>query len=131
YGLELIYPFDTECVVRNDGKVTFEGDFEPERPPDDKDWPPFKAFAPGHYGMTSCLDIEPPEGYVLRTEPHPRYFTDPDNTTPCMVPGHIQGEWWPRIFFVVFKAPPQGHFHVFCKGEPYGQLLVVPRKVTY
>lgn len=132
YPLELVYPFDAECVVTNlGGKVSFQGDFEPERPSDDPDWPPFKAFAPGHYGMTSSLDISPPEGYVIRTECHPRYFTDTTYSTPCMLPGHLQGEWWPRIFFVVFKAPPPGLPHIFRKGEPYGQLLIVPRKVVY
>lgn len=132
YGLELIYPFDTECIVTNvNGRAFFQGDFEPERLDSDRDWPPFKAFAPGHYGMTSSLDIEPPEGYVIRTECHPRYFTDTTYSTPCMLPGHIQGEWWPRIFFVVFKVPPPGLPHIFRKGEPYGQILIVPHKVSY
>ncbi|MFZ8477729.1 hypothetical protein ACO1MN_15820, partial [Staphylococcus aureus] len=64
-------------------------------------------------------------------EPHPRYYTDDTGTVPLCVPGHIQGEWWSKIFFVVFKAPSPGQKHVFKKGEPYGQILVLPKKMTY
>lgn len=30
------------------------------------------------------------------------------------MPGHIHSAFWPRIFFVVFKAPGPGQTHVFC-----------------
>jgi hypothetical protein len=140
YGHELIYPFKSECcVTRRHGQVFFEGDFSGE------DWnmneqgntingqepkkttPPMMSFAPGHYGMSSSLDMEPPEGYVIRTEPHPRFFTDETGTVPCLLTGHIQ-RWWSRIFFVVFKAPREGETHIFRAGEPYGQVLFVPQK---
>lgn len=133
YGLELLYPFDTECHVKIvNGKLFFECDFSEEN----KDCPyvelpPFSNFAPGHFGMTSSLDIEVPPGYVLRTEPHPRYYTDITNTVPCCIPGHLQTEWWPKIFFVVFKNPMPGQTLIFRKGEPYGQVLVVPRQINY
>lgn len=131
YGLELLYPFDTECRVTNvDGKATFEGDWG-ENPPTGTKWPPFEAFAPGHYGYTSSLDIVGPPGYIIRIEPHPKYYTDHTWSSPCIVPGHIQTEWWPRIFFVVFKTPAPGHVHVFKKHEPYAQILVLPKKVAY
>jgi len=132
YGLELIYPFETECkVFNNNGKVEFQGDFEKERPNMEVKWPPFLAFAPSHYGFTSSLDLNVPEGYVVRLEPHPKYFTDMSYTTPCVVPGHIQAEWWSRIFFIVFKIPPDGQYHIFRKSEPYAQILIVPKKVDY
>ncbi len=132
YGLELIYPFDCEMKVTTvDGKINFDGDFSSEAPNVGIKWPPFDVFAPGHYGYTSALDIIPPEGHVIRVEPHPRYFTDETWSTPCAVPGHIQGEWWPRIFFVVFKAPGPGQVHVFKKGHPFAQILIVPHKVKY
>lgn len=140
YGHELIYPYKSECrVKRIDGQIVFEGDFSGE------DWllgengemltgdqpkkttPPMMSFAPGHYGMSSGLDLEPPEGYVTRTEPHPRFYTDETGTVPCMIAGHIQ-RWWSRIFFVVFKAPKEGEVHIFKHGDPYGQLLFVPQK---
>lgn len=126
YAFELIYPFDTECVVtRGLDSINFSGDFSQECV-----WnsgPPMSSFATGHYGMTSSLDLMPPEGYVTRIEPHPRFFTDETGTCPIAVPGHIQ-QWWGRIFFVVFKAPRIGEAHIFRKGEPYAQVLFVPAK---
>lgn len=131
YGLELIYPYDTEVqIVTKDGKTDFIGDLEKERP-EDTTWPPFSMFAPGHYGFTSSVDLIGPPDHSVRIECHPRYFTDTTWQTPCVVPGHIQSEWWPRIFFIVFKAPPEGQKHVFRKGQGYAQLFFVPRKVTY
>jgi hypothetical protein len=131
YGLELVYPFDTECSVSvRDGEIHFDGDFAGELHPSMKD-PPFKQFAPNHYGLTSSLDISVPDDMVVRVEAHPRFFTDTTGTCPCAVPGHIHTAFWPRIFFVVFKAPWPGQTHVFRKGEPYAQLLVLPRKAAY
>lgn len=140
YGHELVYPYNSECrVKRINGELVFEGDFSEEpwmineegttQTGDEpkKITPPMMSFAPGHYGMSSALDMEPPEGYVLRTEPHPRFYTDDTGTVPCLVPGHIQ-RWWSRIFFVVFKAPREGEVHIFRKGEPYGQVLFLPQK---
>lgn len=130
YGLELCYPFWTEChVYMKNEKICFDGDFSQEN--SGIPMPPFSAFAPGHFGMTSALDIKVPEGYVLRLETHPRFYTDDKNTTPCCIPGHLQTEWWPKIFFVVFKNPMPGQTYIFRKGEPYGQILIVPKKVSY
>lgn len=128
YGLELIYPFENDCkVINNNGKIEFEGDFSKEK----YDSIPFESFAPGHYGFTSLLDIKVSDGYVLRLENHPRYYTDLEYLTPCVVPGHIQTNWWPRIFFVVFKYPPKNHYHIFKKHEPYAQILIIPQKIEY
>jgi hypothetical protein len=130
YGLELVYPFEQETRVTFDGKkINFEGDFEGQEvwP---KKGPPFDSFASHHYGMTSCLDILPPEGHVLRLETHPRFYTDTVGDVPCALAGHIR-RFWPKIFFVVFKAPWPGQTHVFRKGEPYAKVLIVPEKVSY
>ena len=62
----------------------------------------------------------------MRTEPHPRFYTDPTNTTPLAVPAMIRTEWWPMILFVIFKAPPKGVTHVFRQGEPFMQMIVIP-----
>lgn len=132
YGLELVYPFDSEChVCVKDGMCVFDGDFGKEPAPPGVNFPPFQQFAPGHYGLTSSLDIQAPPGYVIRLEPHPRYYTDETYTVPLCITGHIQTEWWPKIFFVVFKSPRPGDVHIFRKGEPYGQILVVPKRVNY
>lgn len=131
YGLEIIYPFKAECHVhRIDGELVFEGDFSNEGAPPNFPKVPFSAFAPGHFGCTSALDIKPPPGYCLRIEPHPRFYTDETGTVPIAVAGHIQ-EWWSRIFFIAFKSPPEGGTHIFRSGEPMAQVILVPYKVKY
>lgn len=130
YGLELIYPFDAECKIINDGKLRFEGNFEKECVWSQEPTPPFSAFAPGHYGFTSCLDLMVPDDFVLRLEPHPRFFTDTIGDCPIAVPGHLES-WWCKIFFVVFKAPRLGETHIFRKNEPYAKILVVPKNYNY
>ena len=88
-------------------------------------------FAPGHFGMSSCLEIVPPKDHVIRIEPHPAFFTDNSGTFPCLVTGHLQGDWWPKVFFVVFKSPlPNQELH-FKKNMPYGKIIFVPKKVEY
>jgi hypothetical protein len=132
YGLELCYPFESECRVSMvDGKIVFDGDFSEEQKECPVSLPPFLSFAPSHFGMTSSLDIKVPSGYILRTECHPRYYTDDAYTVPCCLPGHIQTEWWPKIFFVVFKNPMPGQTIIFKKGEPYAQVLIIPKKIGY
>ena len=135
YGMELTFPFETEFhATMRDGKMHFEGDFAAENEitkPQGVHLPPFACFADGHFGMTSCLDIQVPDGYVLRMESHPRFYTDTTNTVPCVVPGHLQTSWWSKIFFVVFKNPVEGQKYIFRKDEPYAQILILPKKVSY
>jgi len=131
YGLELLYPYRTECRVSCDESgIQFEGDFAEELAELQGMAKPFDRFAPHHYGLASCLDLLPPPGYALRLEPHPRFFTDTTGTVPLAVPGHLQ-RYWPRPFFVVFKAPPAGSVHVFRPGEPFAQVLLVRSTVKY
>lgn len=136
YGLELVYPFETECIVRaKDGICEFIGDFSKEKetyPVQFKNWEvPFSAFAPDHFGFTSSVDIQTEEGYGTMIVPHPRFYTDRTGTVPCAVMGLLESDWWPKIFFVVFKAPLNGQEYVFRHGEPYASLLILPKKVKY
>jgi len=133
YGLEIYYCFDSECHVKNiNGNIVFEGDFsEEQKKIPDIPMPPFTTFAPGHFGMSSCLDISVPENYILRTEPHPNFYTDETNTVPCCIPGHLQSEWWSKIFFLVFKNPQPNQTLIFKKNQPIAQLLILPRKTKY
>jgi Flp pilus assembly protein TadD len=95
----------------------------------------FRLFSPvrasKYYLFNTRIDIEPPAGHVLRTEPHPRYFTDDTGTCPLAMIGHLQNEWYPRLTFVVFRAPRPGERHVFRKGEPFAQILFVPQQASY
>jgi hypothetical protein len=124
YGLELVYPYQSETRVHNeDGRIRFEGELPAEmaaRALRD----PFGVFARGHYGMNTGLDLLPPPGYALRLGPHPRCFTEETGDVPLALPGHLQ-RFWPQHFFAVFRAPPPGAVHVFRHGEPYAQLLLV------
>jgi hypothetical protein len=133
YGLELIYHFETTTIVKNiKGKIVFEGDWSKEKlTAKYSNIPPFGLFADGHYGFTSSLDIQPPPDHIIRVEPHPSFYTDTTWSTPCAVPGHIQGEFWSSIFFVVFKSPLEGQQQIFQKGRPYAQIFILPKKVAY
>lgn len=131
YGLEFVYPFASDCVVRGDpdGNTSFEGDFAELEPLGLRC--PFLAFAPFHYGYTSSVDLMTPPGVVTRVEPHPRFYTDRTGECPVPVAGHLETEWWSRIFFLAFKSPRPGERHVFRKGEAYAQALFLPGAVEY
>lgn len=133
YGLELIYPFDTECQVSTiNGELVFTGDFSEERRETGQTWErPFSSFAPHHFGFTSSLDLMTPEGYGTMILPHPRYYTDRTGTVPLPVGGFIESDFWPRVFFVVFKSPLEGQTYIFRKNEPYAQILILPKSPKY
>ena len=59
---------------------------------DDMMWPPFRPFGEEFYSYQVSLDLQVPPGWAIRTEPHPRYYTDPTNTTPLAVPALIRTE---------------------------------------
>ena len=126
YGVEVLYPFDEALrVTRGPEGVRLDADWgEPVDP--HMHWPPFRTFGEDYYSYQIALDLEVPKGWAIRTEPHPRYFTDAANTTPLAVPALIRSEWWPMMFFCIFKAPPPGVTHVFRKGEPFLSVIVLP-----
>jgi hypothetical protein len=127
YGIEVFYPYDNELhVSKKDGKLIFDGDFGP--PPDDDDlmWPPFRSFGQDYYTYQLLLDLKVGKDWAVRTEPHPRFYTDPTDTVPIAVPALLRTEWWPMISFVVFKSPVEGQTHIFRPGEPMLQILILP-----
>jgi tetratricopeptide (TPR) repeat protein len=135
YGLELINPFEPECQIINDnGMVRIELDFSKESG-GELTGAEFSTFYPKqsskHYHFTTRIDVQAPPGHAIRTEPHPRFFTDDTQTCPLAVIGHLQTEWWPRKLFVVFKVPPPGQRHLFRKGEAYAQIIFVPKRAAY
>jgi hypothetical protein len=131
YGIELFYPFDKELrVSRRDGHLIFDGDFGPA-PDNDLQWPPFRAFGENYYTYQILIDLKVADGMAVRSEPHPRYYTSPDDDVPLAVPALLRTSWWPMISFVVFKAPPEGRTHVFRPGEPFMQMLVLPAEPQF
>ncbi len=126
YGFELIYPFEQELhVTTRDGQVALDADWGPD-PDNGLMWPPFRPFGEAFYSYQSVIDlmVEPP--FAVRSEPHPRFYADTTNTVPIAVPAMIRTDWWPMIFFMIFKAPPQGVTHIFRQGEPFAQFTVIP-----
>jgi hypothetical protein len=121
-------------VVGAGGTIRFDWDFTKE-PEGTLTGGEFKAFSPveasRYYLLNTRMDLRPPPGHVLRTEPHPRYFTDDTGTVPLAMIGHLQNEWYPRLVFIVFRAPRQGQRHIFRKGEPFVQILFVPQRIKY
>jgi hypothetical protein len=130
YGIELFYPFDNELhVTKCDGRVVLEGDFGPD-PETGVNWPPFRTFGEDYYSYQLLLDLKVPDDIAVRTEPHPRYYTSPADDVPLAVPALLRTTWWPMISFVIFKAPPEGRWHIFRPGEPFMQMLFVPAHIA-
>jgi len=134
YGLELLYPYETECHVLNvDGVIKVEWNWqqEPGGGLTGAEFGIFDTVPHQYYLFESGVDLQAPAGFVLQTQPHPRFFTDQTGTVPPALIGHVQSEWWPRQQFVVFKMPPRGQRHIFRKGDPYVQILFVPKGQEY
>ena len=129
YGIELFYPYDNELhVSTKEGRLHLDGDFG--APPDpDLQWPPFRNFGDKFYTYQILLDLQPGAGYAIRTEPHPRFYTDRTDTVPIAVPALVRN-WWPMMFFTVFKAPVEGGTHIFRPGEPFAQIIVIPEEAN-
>ena len=129
YGIELFYPFDNELhVTKRDGRVVLDGDFGPD-PMTGIEWPPFRPFGEDYYTYQLLLDLKVADDMAVRTEPHPRFYTSADDDVPIAVPALLRTSWWPMISFVVFKAPPAGHTHIFRPGEPFMQILFLPAEI--
>jgi hypothetical protein len=125
YGIELFYPYANELRVRTKrGKVVLDGDFGPD-PQTGVEWPPFRNFGDTYYTYQVLLDLKVEPGFAIRTEPHPRFYTDPTDTVPIAVPALLRN-WWPMMFFMVFKSPAEGRTHIFRQGEPFAQIIVLP-----
>jgi hypothetical protein len=77
------------------------------------------------------IDLKIPKGNNLMVLPHPRVFSCRDGSTPVAVPGQLEMDWWPEIFFIVFKAPLQNTKYVFKEGDAIAQFIVVPRNIKY
>jgi len=134
YGLELIYPYETECHVINDNQdIRFEWDYarEPDAALTGGEFGAFFPLPARYYLFSTGIDLQSPPGYALHTQPHPRFFTDDTGTVPLSMIGHVQTEWWPKKLFVVFRVPRPGGRHIFRKGEPYVQILFVPQRIDY
>src|SRR6202140_3125310 len=130
YGIELFYPYDNELhVSTKNGQLILDGDWGP--PPDGGvQWPPFRNFGDHFYTYQILLDLKVEKGMAIRTEPHPRFYADPTDTVPIAVPALIRN-WWPMMFFCVFKAPPGAPPHFSRPNEPFAQIIVIPEEASF
>ncbi len=134
YGLELIYTWQATATVTCDekGMCKCEADWSKEIPEYlGKKWVPMACFAPWHFGYVAMVDIKTPTDHNLLVQPHPKVFSCRDGSTPVAVPGMLEMDWWPEIFFIVFKAPMPGCKYVFKHGDPIATFLIVPRNIQY
>jgi hypothetical protein len=130
YGIELFYPFENELrVSTREGKLILDGDFGPD-PETGLQWPPFRTFGETYYTYQILLDLKVEDGWAIRTEPHPRFYTDPTDSTPIAVPALLR-HWWPMMSFIVFKSPAEGRTHIFRPGEPFAQIIVIPAEANF
>lgn len=130
YGIEIFYPYKNELRVSlKDGRLIFDGDFGPS-PSEGLQWPPFRTFGENFYTYQILLDLKVETGLAIRTEPHPRFYSDLTNTVPIAVPALLRN-WWPMMFFIVFKSPPEGTTHIFRPDEPFAQIIVVPEESDF
>ena len=130
YGIELFYPYDNELrVSTKDGKLVFDGDFGPP-PKSGVQWPPFRNFGDTYYTYQLLLDLKVEKGLAIRTEPHPRFYTDRTDTVPVAVPALVRN-WWPMLFFMVFKSPAEGRTHIFRPNEPFVQIIIIPEEPAF
>jgi hypothetical protein len=131
YGIEVFYPFKNELhVTMRDGRLALDGDFGPA-PDSDLQWPPFRRFGEMYYTYQILIDIQVGTDWAIRTEPHPRYYTDPTDSVPLAVPAMLRTHWWPMMSFMVFKAPPEGRTHIFRPGEPMFQIIIIPVEADF
>ena len=104
-GIEVFYPYQGECrVTTRDGVPVFEGEFG-EPPSPGLQWPPFRSFGKQYYTFQLLLDLKAEDGFAVKAETHPRFYTDATGTVPVAVPAVLA--------------------HVFRPGEPFMQFRVV------
>ena len=130
YGIEIFYPYDNELRVSTQGwRLVFDGDLGPA-PDDGRLRPPFRSFGEQYYTYQLLLDLKVEVGLAVKIEPHPRFYTDPRDTVPVAVPALIR-DWWPMMFFMVFKSPGERRTHIFRPNEPFAQFTVIPAESEF
>jgi hypothetical protein len=130
YGVEAFYPYENELrVSAKQGRLEFDGEFGPD-PNDGRQWPPFRTFGDEFYTYQILLDLKVEPGWAIKVEPHPRFYTDTTGSVPIAVPALLRN-WWPMLFFLVFKSPAEGCTHIFRRGEPFAQFVAIPEESNF
>jgi hypothetical protein len=129
-GIEVFYPYQNELrVSTRDGELFFESEWG-DPPSPGLEWPPFRRFGREYYTYQILIDLKVEDGYAVKTDPHPRFFTDRTGTVPIAVPAQLR-HWWPMMNFALFKSPIEGQTHIFRHGEPFMQITIVPAESRF
>jgi hypothetical protein len=129
-GIELFYPYDKELhVSMRNSELLFEGEFGPPDGPE-AERPPFRSFGREFYTYQILIDLKVEDGFAIKTETHPRFYTDTSGTVPIAVPALLR-HWWPMMNFMVFKSPAEGQTHIFRPNEPFMQITIVESEADY
>ena len=84
-GIEIPYPHEDELrVSMKNGNLSFDGDFGA----DDERRPPFRSFGREYYTYQILVDLKVEEGFAIKVETHPRFFTDTTGTVPIASAGN-------------------------------------------
>ena len=130
YGIELFYPYDNELIVSaSNGELRLEGDFG-SCPEEGLQWPPLRNFGNNYYTYQILLDLKVEPGLALRTEPHPRFLRIGRELARSRC-RPSSADWWPMMFFMVFKSPEEGQPACFRPGEPFAQVIVIPEEAPF
>ena len=124
YGIELFYPHQNELRVSvpRMGNSRWRATSVTRPEGQGGEWPPFRTFGDLDDTYQVSLDLEVEEGFAIRTEPHPRFFTDPDQydanrctgADPAMVADGVLS-WC--------SSPAEGSDYIFRPGEPFAQII--------
>ena len=126
YGWELIYPYNTTVKIYKDInvlKIDAEENWAKDGDLVKKHGVPIGAIGDNHFGINTALDIQVPENYVLRIENHPSFYSE--HNLPCIIPGHLETNWWSSLFFIVCKAPANGETLTISKDCKLAQIFPV------
>ncbi len=130
YGIEVFYPYKNELHVRREGgRLILAGEFGPP-PAAGRNWPPFRNFGNDYYTYQILLDLKPEPGFAIKVETHPSFYTDASGTAPIAVPALVR-EWWPMVYFIVFKSPTEGQTHIFRPNAPIAQFSMIPAEPDF
>lgn len=124
-GIELSWTNDHTMIVHDDLTVEVE---QPGRKQNDTLVLPFES---DYYIVLTGQQILLPPGFNGLILPHPRFY-DPlpagaFSDIPHVVPRAFALDQWPRPISLLCVRPRPGTEHIFYAGEPYCQVIPIPR----
>lgn len=127
YGIELCWTLAYTAVVTNNGGVA-EVSFDAGLPEDQR--PGFTSNG-GFYSIGIEHRLRLPSGFQGLVLSHPRFYdVMPEgayNDVPEIIPSLFELDKQPTLLLLVSKLPAPGAEHIYHAGEPFCQIVPVPR----